>query len=153
MILRRTTLLVPLVLLSGCGSSLPPILALTIQAGAEQNPDPAGRPTPVAIRIYQLALLSAFNRADIFGLIDRQADTLGTDCLASDEMIVTPGERRTATLDLKPNTRFIGAAALFRAFDQATWRVAGPAALSGLTHLTLVTSGTRLIASPNRESA
>jgi type VI secretion system protein VasD len=115
-----------------------------MQAGADQNPDPAGNPTPVAIRIYQLASPVAFDRADIFALIDRQAETLGADCLASDEVIVAPGEQRTITHELKPGTRFIGAIALFRAIDQARWRVDALAAPHGPTPLTLVTHDTQL---------
>jgi type VI secretion system protein VasD len=149
MIRRRTALLAPLVLLARCGSSPPPppVLALTIEAGADQNPDPAGHAAPVAIRIYQLASLGAFSRADVFALIDHQAETLGADYLASDEVIVAPGERQKMSRDLKPNTRFIGAIALFRAIDEATWRIDEPAAASGPTSLTLVTHGTQLTAS------
>lgn len=99
MILRRTTLLAPLVLLARCGSSPPPpVLTLTIQTGPDQNPDSAGHPAPVAIRIYQLASLAAFSRADVFALIDRQAETLGADYLASDEVVVA---RRTTDDDAR----------------------------------------------------
>jgi type VI secretion system protein VasD len=143
MILRRTMVVAPLVLLARCGSSPPPppVLALTIEAGPDQNAE------PVAIRVYQLASLGAFNRADVFALIDRQGETLGADYLASDEVLVTPGERQQMTRDLKPNTRFIGAIALFRAIDQATWRVDVPAAATGPTQLTLATHGNQLTAS------
>ena len=149
MILRRTTLLAPLALLARCGSSPPPppVLVLTIEAGSDQNPDPAGQAAPVAIRIYQLASLGAFSRADVFALIDRQAETLGADYLASDEVLVAPGERQQMTRDLKPNTRFIGAIALFRAIDQATWRVDVAAAATGPTPLTVATHGNQLTAS------
>jgi type VI secretion system protein VasD len=149
MILRRTMFAAPLMLLARCGSSQPPppVLALTIQAGADQNPDPAGHAAPVAIRVYQLASLGAFSRADVFALIDRPAEILGADYLASDEILAAPGERQTMTLDLKPNTRFIGAIALFRAIDQATWRVDVPAAANGTTRLTLATHGIELTAS------
>jgi type VI secretion system protein VasD len=149
MIPRRAMLVMPLLVLARCGSSPPPppVLALTIQAGLDQNPDPAGHAAPVATRIYQLASLGAFSRADVFALIDQQAETLGADCLTSDEIIVTPGERQTMTRDLKPNTRFIGAIALFRAIDQAVWRVDVPAAASGTTQMTLATHTIQLIAS------
>ncbi len=149
MMLRRTMLLAPLALLVRCGSSPPPspVLMLTIQAGADQNPDPAGHPTPVAIRIYELASTASFERADVFALIERQAEVLGADLVASDEVLVAPGERRNVTRDLKPNTRFIGAIALFRAIDQATWRVDMPAAPNGPTRMSLATRGLELTVS------
>jgi type VI secretion system protein VasD len=147
MILRRRALLALLdpLLLARCGSApQPPVLALTIKAEADQNPDPAGHPTPVAIRIYELTATAAFERADVFALIDRQAETLGADYVASDEAIVAPGEKRSITRELKPNTHFIGVIALFREIDQATWRVDVPAAPHGPTKLTLETHGTKL---------
>ena len=148
MISRRTALLALLgpLLLSRCGSAPPPppVLTLTIQAGADQNPDPGGHPAPVAIRIYELTATPAFERADVFALIDRQAETLGADYVASDEVIVAPGEQRTIMRELKPNTRFIGVIALFRAIDQASWRVDVPAAPHGPTKLTLETHDTKL---------
>jgi type VI secretion system protein VasD len=153
MIARRTVLRVPLVApllaLTRCGSSppAPPVLSLTIQAGADQNPDTAGHPAPVAIRFYELAFPAAFDRADVFALIDRPAETLGADYVASDEVIVAPGEHRTITRALKPNTRFIGVIALFRAIDQASWRVDVPSASHGPTLLTLATQGTQLTVS------
>ena len=148
---RRTVLLAPLLLVARCAAPppQPPTLALTIHAGANQNPDPAGRPTPVAIRIYQLAALGAFERADVYTLMDREAEALGADRLASDEIIVAQGATHTQVMDLKPNTRFIGAVALFRAIDRATWRVHVPAAPNGPTRLTLVTSGLQLTVSPS----
>jgi type VI secretion system protein VasD len=151
MIVRRALLLAPLVLLARCGSSPPPspVLTLTIQAGANQNPDPAGHPTPVAVRIYELASPAAFERAEVFALIDRQTETLGADYVASEEVLVAPGERRTIARDLKPTTRFIGAVALFRAIDQAAWRVNTPAAPLGPTRLTLDTHDTILTVSTN----
>ncbi len=151
MIPRRTMLLTTLsilspLLLAGCGSAPPPppALKLTIQGGADQNPDPAGHPTPVAVHIYELASPAAFDRADIFALIDRQAETLGGDCLASEEVIVAPGEQRIVMHELNPGTRSIGAIALFRAIDQAKWRVDASAAPHGQTPLTLVTHDTHL---------
>ena len=56
MIRRRTSLLLPVLWLARCGAAPPPppVLDLTIVAGADQNPDPAGQPSPMAIRLYQL---------------------------------------------------------------------------------------------------
>jgi type VI secretion system protein VasD len=146
---RRTALLSPLLLLTRCGSAPPPppVLDLTIQAGRDQNPDPSGQSTAVAIRIYQLASADSFNRADVFALIDRPAETLGADGLGSDEFLLAPGERRQITRDLKPGTRVVGAIALFRQIDQATWRVSAPAEASGATRLVLSTAGLKLTVS------
>jgi type VI secretion system protein VasD len=135
-------------LMARCGSQpKPPVLMLTIHAAGDQNPNPAGQPTAVAIRIYQLASLGNFTRADVFALIDRQSETFGADLLGVDEFVVAPGETQQITRELKAGTRFIGAVALFRQIDRATWRVQAPAAASGPTRLTLATVGLQLTAS------
>jgi type VI secretion system protein VasD len=151
MLYRRSTLLMPaLLLLARCGSSPPPppSLALDIRAGADQNPNPEGQPSPVAIRIYQLAALGLFDQADVFALTDHELRTLGPDGLRSEALIVAPGERRRQIFDVMPNTRFIGAIALFRDIDEAAWRVHAAVATNGVTQLTLETSRNQLRIAP-----
>jgi type VI secretion system VasD/TssJ family lipoprotein len=67
--------------------------------------------------------------------------------VASQEILLAPGERRTVAQDLKPNTRFIGAIALFRDINQATWRVDVPAAPNGPTRMTLANQGVNFFVS------
>lgn len=146
MISRRTSLLLPMLWLARCGSAPPPppSLDLTITAGADQNPDPAGQPAPVAIRLYQLASDTAFARADVFALTDHESATLGLDDLGSEEIIIAPGERRSIVHPLKPGARILGVAALFRDIDRATWRAQAPLAEHGPTRLTLTTAKLRI---------
>jgi len=92
----------------------PPVLELTIAAGADQNPDQSGHPAPVAVRLYQLAATGRFERADVFALTEREAQTLAEQSLGSEELILRPGETRTVTRELKPGVQFLGVAVLFR---------------------------------------
>jgi len=119
----------------------PPVLELTIAAGADQNPDQSGHPAPVAVRLYQLAATGRFERADVFALTEREAQTLAEQSLGSEELILRPGETRTVTRELKPGVQFLGVAVLFRDIDRATWRAASPVAPHGPTRLTLKTAG------------
>jgi len=143
MISRRASLLPPLLWLARCGGPPPPpppSLDLTIIGGADQNPDPAGQPAPMAIRLYQLASDAAFARADVFALIDREAAILGADDLGSEEIVIAPGERRTVAHPLKPGARILGVVALFRDIDRTMWRAQAPLAEHGPTHLVLKTA-------------
>ena len=114
----------------------PPVLSLTIKGGADQNPDAAGRASPVAVRVYQLTGTGKFEQSDVFALKDRETAALGADSQGSQEFLVAPGETRTATINLKPMVSSIGVAVLYRDIDHARWRSTQPAAANGLTKLT-----------------
>lgn len=143
MIARRGLILLPLAALAGCAAPPPPpaVLHLTIKGAPDQNPDPSGHPAPVAVRLYQLAAPGRFTGAGVFALIDREAATLGAEALASEEIVLRPGQTLHLTRTLKPGTQFIGVAVLFRDIDRAHWRAVVPVAASGPTDLTLTVSG------------
>lgn len=131
-------------LLAGCAPPPPPppaVLTLQLSGGADQNPDTVGKAAPVAIHLFQLSGTGKFERADVFALIEREQQTLGTDDLASEEFVLSPGETRSITRELKKDTQFIGIAVLFRDIDRATWRAMSPVARSGPSRLALTTAG------------
>jgi type VI secretion system protein VasD len=147
MIQRRRLLAAPaiaaVVLLWGCAPPPPPppVLDLQIVAGADQNPDTAGKPAPVAVHMYQLGATAKFERADVFAVTEREAATLGTDVLASEAFVLSPGETRTIARELKIGTQFIGIVVLFRDIDHATWRAIAKVAPNGPSALKLTTTG------------
>jgi type VI secretion system protein VasD len=127
--------------LQGCGAPPPPpppaVMSLEIDAGKDQNPEPDGTPAPVAVHVYQLTATGKFERADVFALIDREKATLGPEGLASEEVVVTPGEQRTLKRELMKGVQFIGVTVLFRDIDHATWRVMTQVPDNGPIPLTL----------------
>jgi type VI secretion system protein VasD len=143
MIDRRLLLAGCAALLTGCGSSPPPpaVLTLTMIGGADQNPNPEGHPVPVAVRLFELGATAKFERADVFALTEREQQTLGQDSLGSEELLLSPGETRTVTRELKKGTQFIGVAVLFRDIDHSRWRAVAPVAASGPSRLTLRVNG------------
>ena len=101
----------------------PPVLNLTITGTAEQNPDPSGRASPVAVRVYQLSGTAKFSQADVFGLMNNEAKILGAEeATSSLEFLIAPGENKKVTVDLKPMVSAIGVAVLYRDIDHAQWR-------------------------------
>ena len=127
--------------LAGCGGppppapKPPPVLSLLITGGADQNPDAAGRASPVAVRVYQLSGTAKFEQTDVFALKDREALTLGTESQGSQEFLIAPGEKRTVSIALKPLVSAIGVAVMYRDIDHAAWRAARPANPHGQTKL------------------
>lgn len=151
MILRRRLLAAPaLALLAHCGGPPPPaVVELRLKAGADQNPDPSGKPVSVATRLYLLNAAGRFQAADVFALVERERATLGEDDAGMEEVVLRPGESREMKLHPKPGVRYLGAAVLFRDIDRARWRAVAPIAASGPTSLTLSISGTQVKLAPS----
>lgn len=145
MIARRLLLVAPAILsVASCGGPpVPPVVDLTIKANPDINPNAAGTPVSVAVRLYSLNARGRFMSADVYSLMQREAAVLGTESAGSEEVVVRPGETRKITLAPKPGVRFLGVAVLFRDIDRAQWRAITPIAESGLTRLVLTISGNR----------
>ncbi len=137
---RRSLLLLPAILvLSQCGPEPKPpaVLTLTISGSADQNPDIKGAPSPIAVRVFQLTGTAKFERGDVFALTEREAATLGTDSAGSQEFLIAPNEKRTVTMELKPQVQAVGVVGLYRDIDRAQWRADAPVATSGPSKLML----------------
>jgi type VI secretion system protein VasD len=115
----------------------PPVLTLVMTGSADQNPDLSGKPSPVAVRIYQLTATAKFERGDVFALTEHEQQTLGQDDAGSQEFVLSPGESQTKTFELKPGVQSVGVVVLYRDIDNARWRATAPAATSGPTKLAL----------------
>jgi type VI secretion system protein VasD len=141
MISRRIVLLLPAIGLGHCGAPKPPppppVVTLTMIGGADQNPDAAGKPAPVAVRIYQLTQTAKFERNDVFALTEHEQQTLGQDDAGSQEFVLSPGETQTQAFEPKPGVQAVGIVVLYRDIDAAQWRADAPVAGSGPTKLTL----------------
>lgn len=137
-LLLLPALVAPLVLLQCAPPPKPPaVLTLTMIGSADQNPNLAGKPAPVAVRIYQLTATAKFERGDVFALTEHEQQTLGSDDAGSQEFVLSPGETQTKTFELKPMVQAIGIVVLYRDIDNAQWRADAPAAASGPTKLLL----------------
>ena len=105
----------------GCGSS-PPLLRGAITVDSNVNPDRAGRPSPIVVRVYELKSVAAFNGADFFALFDNEQATLGGELVGREEFQLQPAETREYRRQLQPDTKFIGVVGAFRDLEQARWR-------------------------------
>jgi type VI secretion system protein VasD len=142
MMTRRALLGIIAVLATHCSSPPPPaVLTLNVIGGADQNPDPSGKPAPVAVRLFQLNDPAKFERSDVFALTEREQQALGSESQGSEEFVLRPGETRMVTRELKKGVQFLGIAVLFRDIDQSRWRAVSQVAASGPSKLTLKISG------------
>ena len=65
---------------------------MTVATGADTNPDSAGRPSPVVIRVYQLRTDAAFSKVEFFALFDDDQKVLGQELISRDEFVLAPSE-------------------------------------------------------------
>jgi type VI secretion system protein VasD len=100
----------------------PTRIVVDITAGADINPDIAGRPSPVTLRIYELKSLSVFNTADFYSLYGQDTATLGDELLAREVLELRPGEQRQFERDVKVESHFLGVIAAYRDQENARWR-------------------------------
>jgi type VI secretion system protein VasD len=105
----------------------PPQISMSITVSADSNPDPAGRPAPVVVRIYQLKDDAAFAATEFFPLYDGEKVTLGPALLERREFELMPGEQRSFDYPISPDARFVGGVAAFRNIRNAQWRAIIPA--------------------------
>jgi len=134
---RKSRTIVPVVvgcalLAAGCGKPAviepprPVTLGIELHASPAANPDAGGRPSPTAVRVYQLADGAAFTEGDLNSLWTAEQTLLATALIARQEFVIAPGATERSTLTLDPATRLIGVAAAFRDFRSATWRAIEP---------------------------
>ena len=126
LVVTAATLAASVLLLGGCSSTpkapKPTVVAATVSAAADTNPDASGRPSPIVLRIYELKALAGFNDSDFFSLWDRDQETLGADLMAREEMVLRPGDQNRLTRTAKPDTRYIAVVAAYRDLERANWR-------------------------------
>jgi len=123
---------------TACSSAPDPtVVAATIPAEENLNPDATGRPSPLVIRVYELKALSAFKDADFFSLWDSDQQTLGADLTSREEMVLRPGDTNSVQRITKPETRFIGVVAAYRDLERAVWRASMPVTPEKTTAMTV----------------
>lgn len=123
----RTLILVciSMVVLSGCQAvyaTFPPSTKLHFRVASDINPDFDGRPSPVIIKVYELASKTVFENQDFFALYDSPETILRTDLLKKDELVFEPGQRNEYRMALQPATKAVAIVAAYRDIEGARWR-------------------------------
>lgn len=134
--IRRAALpwvLLGVTLLTGCGAIggmsrdtsetvVVPDAIIEIVADKGLNPDSHGVAKPVQVKLYELRSKSSFERVGFLEMQDKDDAALGADFVRRDELLIFPGERRTATIKGNPEVKVFGALVAYRDLDKSTWR-------------------------------
>ena len=125
---------------SGCSYFMSDLtkVDLRIVATGEVNPDDNGRPSPVVVKVVELASPGVFESAEFFALYQDQEQTLGADLLATEEYELKPGDVQDFKFALKPESGYVGVLAAYRQLDQVNWRLVLPLNLKQKNQITLL---------------
>ncbi|MEJ2326315.1 MAG: type VI secretion system lipoprotein TssJ [Chromatiaceae bacterium] len=114
--------------LGGCAGGTPPPTLISAEIAAEPgiNPNAAGQPSPLVVRLYELKTTGSFEGADFFTLFDKESAALGPDLLAREELDMRPGTARTVVRKAAPDTQYLGVVGAYRDLDESRWRATYP---------------------------
>jgi type VI secretion system protein VasD len=113
----------------------PPPKPMLLIVARDVNPDDAGRPSPIVVRVYQLKEEGAFNSANYYALVDKEQETLGQSLVSREEYELQPGTTRELQLKIPPESRYLGAVAAYRNLNNSKWKSLSPAPEAGLLDL------------------
>jgi len=105
---------------TGCPKE-PVRINMVVSATNTVNPDDAGRPLSVVVRIYQLKDKGRLETADYNSLV-KSDSILAEDIVEHLELVIQPGSQETRDIKANPMANYIGAVALFRKPSGDGWR-------------------------------
>lgn len=124
---RRALCLLLVLTLPGCTwfwSDEPPPeprIALSLEAALDSNPDLHGRPSPVIVRLLQLADSKRLEQVELFQSEAAAEQALGRDLLRQESLLLRPGQQQEQNFLPMPGTRFIALVVEYRNIDHAQW--------------------------------
>ena len=114
-----------MLLLSACSwyrNVVPASSTITITVTDTANPDGNDRPSPVGIRIVELADRAVFDKNEFNVLYsDSKESALAADTLHQWQMIVRPGDTKVIDKILNEQTKYLGIVVAYRNIENARW--------------------------------
>jgi type VI secretion system protein VasD len=90
------------------------VLNVDLSAREALNPDDAGRPTSVAVRVYQLKDRKMFDGASYEDLLRNDRTVLAPDLQASIAYVLNPGASASLTQPMQADTKYVAIVAFYR---------------------------------------
>jgi len=111
--------------ISGCSMMnffVTPSTTLNFVAAKNLNPDMETRPSPVVVKVFELASRGPIETADFFSLYSDYEEILGPELLNKEELVFNPGQRLSYKRELNKNTRFIAVLVAYQDIENSRWR-------------------------------
>lgn len=122
---RIFTLLLMALALSSCINNPQPqkILKLHLHAENILNTDINGRPSPVAITVYQLVNTSDFRKADYMSLTENPTQTLGKNLVSIHRTSIHPGQKLILEYPITKDESAFGVVVGYRVINESLWQL------------------------------
>lgn len=125
--MKTVFILVATTLLLGCAtgrSKSDELHAVTVKitTTGDVNKNLDGEPSPTVIVLYQLVDVDLFNSADFFNLYQNPKTVLNNELIDQRQIIVTPNQPKTVTLQINNGTQYLGVLAAFNDITSSQWR-------------------------------
>lgn len=123
-IFMLSTLLLTSVI-SGCSMMnfiVSPSTTLNFVAAKNLNPDMQSRPSPVVVKVFELASRGPIETADFFSLYSDYEEILGPELLNKEELVFNPGQELSYQRQLNRNTRFVAVLVAYQDIENSRWR-------------------------------
>lgn len=106
----------------GGGDDKPSPIEVTVAAGQRLNPDERGEPLPTMFRMVLLGSAAKAESASYEDMYRGAKEALAEDVLASDEVVLSPGESQTRKLIGEKPARALLVYGVFRRPAGTSWR-------------------------------
>lgn len=130
---RAAILLLVLLCLCACGGKKaeperePLELDLLFLAEKDMNPNQKGRPSPLAVKVFELKATSQFEDSDYFSLQTDAKAVLADELAATTAtFVIRPGARKEIRKIATPDATALGIIAGYRDIDGALWQIVHP---------------------------
>ena len=100
-----------------------PRITLTLIATTDLNPDINGRPSPLAVTVYQLANISSFKKSDFMSLAENGKAILGMDLVAVNNLTIRPGQTLKLDCAVGDDEKAFAIVAGYRVIDDSGWQL------------------------------
>ena len=99
-------------------------ISLMFVASSDLNPDINGRPSPLALTIYQMKNSSMFKKTDYVSLAENSKSLLEGDLIAVNTVIINPGQTLKLDYSIAEGEGAFGIVAGYRVIDSSIWQLA-----------------------------
>jgi type VI secretion system protein VasD len=125
--IKAVFILMTTILLLGCATGRSnsdelQTVTLKITTTGDVNKNLEGEPSPTVIVLYQLVDVDLFNSADFFNLYQNPKTVLNDELIDQRQIIVTPNQPKTITLQINNGTQYLGVLAAFNNITNSQWR-------------------------------
>lgn len=123
-IVKMLTIIISCLLLTSCaswftGKTNTRQVTINLSATSTINPNILGKPSPIAVDVYQLSDAADFSNADYQNFLDGTVKNV----IQKKTYLVWPGTHKKLRLQLADNTKVIGMIANYRILNKKQWRV------------------------------